>query len=85
MFGEIETRTEVKDVTEGVVVTLHHYRFAATQETLTAQTTLRFRTAEDIDHSLLAAGFVAEQWYDGWDRRPFTAQDDEIVVVASVS
>lgn len=84
VIGVIETWTEVEDVTKDLVVTVHHCRFAATQETLTAQTTLRFRTAEEVDQSLLVAGFVTEHKYGGWDRQPFTAQDDEIVIVASV-
>jgi SAM-dependent methyltransferase len=84
VFGEIETWTEVEDVSNGVVVTVHHCRFATTQQELTAQTALRFRTAEEVDQSLLDAGFVTEHRYGGWDRRPFTGQNDEIVVVASV-
>ena len=63
-------------------VSTQHYRFAATGKKLTAQTTLRFRTADDVGRSLLNAGFVTEHRYGGWDRRPFTGHDDEIVVVA---
>jgi SAM-dependent methyltransferase len=81
--GEIETWTEVQDLGDSIVVTVQHYRFTATQDELTAQTALRFRTAQEIDRSLLQAGFVTEHVYGGWDRRPFTGEDDEIVVVAS--
>jgi len=62
VFGEIETWTEVEDVSNGVV-TVHHCGFATT---------------------LLDAGFVTEHRYGGWDQRPFTGQNDEIVAVASV-
>ena len=80
VLGEIETWTEVVDVRGDVVVTTQqHYRFAG--ERLAAQTTLRFRTADEVSRSLLNAGFVIEHRYGGWDRRPFTAHDDEIVVV----
>jgi hypothetical protein len=61
---------------------LHHCRFAATGEELTARAALRFRTATEVDESLRAACFVTEHRCGGWDRRPFVGQEDEIVVVA---
>ena len=90
--GEIETWAEVPEVHAAerpgahaaVVDGLQRYRFAATGEVLTARTALRFRTVEEVDASLSAAGFAVERRYGGWDRRPFGPEDQEIVVVAQV-
>jgi hypothetical protein len=81
--GAIETWAEVPDVRGDVVDGLQRYRFARSGEELTARTALRFRTAEQVDATLADAGFVVERRHGGWDRRPFTAADDEIVVVAA--
>jgi SAM-dependent methyltransferase len=80
--GEIETWTEVGDAADGMVTTVNHYRFAASGQELTARAVLRFRTAEELEASLRAAGFVVRRCYGGWDRRPFTGLDDEIILVA---
>jgi SAM-dependent methyltransferase len=80
--GEIETWSEVEDVIDGTVTGLQHYRFTSSGQELAARTTLRFRSPEEIERSLRDAAFMIESLYGGWDRHPFTAEDDELVVVA---
>ena len=81
--GGIETWTEVVDVADGVVTTVLHHVFERSGDDVTARTSLRFRTPEDLEASLDAAGFEIEHRYGGWDRQPFT-DEDELVVVARV-
>lgn len=80
--GRIETWTEVVDVTGGVVTTLLHHVFERTGEDVLARTALRFRTPQELDASLEAAGLEVEHRYGGWDRNPFADGDEELVVVA---
>ncbi|MBJ7599614.1 methyltransferase domain-containing protein [Candidatus Nephthysia bennettiae] len=80
--GEIETWTEVEDVIDGTVTALGHYRFVRSGQEITVRSGLRFRSPQEIERSLRHAGFLIESLYGGWDRHPFTDEDDEVVVVA---
>jgi SAM-dependent methyltransferase len=51
-------------------------------EPVVSRSTLRFVTAEHLDHLLSAAGFVIDERYGYWDRRPFTPDSPEIITVA---
>jgi hypothetical protein len=73
----------VDTVDGGVVTTVQHYRFAASGDELTARTVLRFRSLEELEASLRAGGFAIEHRYGGWDRRPFSRDDEEIIVAAA--
>jgi hypothetical protein len=52
-------------------------------EPLVSRSTLRFVTAEHLDHLLAETGFVIEERYGDWDRSPFTHNSREIITVAS--
>ena len=80
--GPIETWIAESHVAGGVVTILAHYRFAASGDALVVRTVLRFRSVEELERSLDAGGFAVEQLYGTWDRRPFSEQDEEIIVVA---
>jgi hypothetical protein len=73
---------EVSDVRDGVVSYDNHYAFVATGEEVVSPTQLRFRTSDELMVSLARAGFVVEQVYGGWDRRPPGPGTGELVVVA---
>jgi SAM-dependent methyltransferase len=49
---------------------------------LVSRSTLRFVTTEHLDRLLTASGFVVEERYGSWDRRPFTPDSPEIITVA---
>ena len=66
--GDVETWTSVLDVTGALVSFRHHYRFGATHEVVTSDSTLRFRSLGEIEESLLAAGFTVDEVRDAPDR-----------------
>jgi SAM-dependent methyltransferase len=80
--GPIETWTEVDAVGEGVVSCTNHYLFTETGEHLLSPLRLRFRTAEELDGSLVDAGFTVEHVYGDWDRCPAAPTAPELIVVA---
>ena len=80
--GPVEVWAEVSDVRDGVVTYDNHYAFAATGEEVVSPTRLRFRTIDELTASLAQAGFVVEQVYGDWDRRPPGPGTGELVVVA---
>ena len=80
--GRVDTWCELHEVREELVSYTIHYVFVATGEELLAPTTLRFRTREELEHTLAAAGFVVERTYGDWDRRPAAATTPELIVVA---
>ncbi len=83
--GAIEMWTEVTAVSQDVVTCHGHYRLAESGEELTAETSLRFRTLDELERSLGAAGLKIERAYGGWDRRPFTEDSPEMILVAQRS
>ncbi len=80
--GEIQTWSHVHQVRDQVVSGSIHYLFTATGEEIEATTRLRFRTQDQLDRSLTDAGFVIEQLYGDWDRRPVSTTSRELIVVA---
>ena len=81
--GTIETWSEVEDVNDGFVSCVIHYHFLDRHQELVAHTTLRFRTIEELEQSLREAGFMVEQAYGDWDRRPLDERSSrEIILVA---
>jgi hypothetical protein len=51
--------------------------------TITSPSTLRFRTREQVEQSLGAAGFAIEKVYGDWDRSPATPVSRELIVIAA--
>ena len=80
--GRIDMWCDVHEVRDGLVSYTIHYAFEATGEELQAPTTLRFRSREELEQTLAAAGFVVERTYGDWDRRPAEATTPELIVVA---
>jgi SAM-dependent methyltransferase len=83
--GAIETWTEVHDFSDSVLSYTLHYRFISDGEHLAAPTRLRFRSYDEIEASLTAAGFAIESTYGYWDRRPVDTHSMELILVAKKS
>jgi hypothetical protein len=59
-----------------------HYRFRATDETLTSASELRFRTQDELTAQLEAAGFRRLTWQGDWDGSAVSASSRELIVLA---
>ena len=77
----VEIWTEVVELLQSNVTFLIHYRFDSGEELL-SQNTLRFRSQQELESSLNAAGFEVEQIFGGWNRDPIGHADGEFIVVA---
>jgi SAM-dependent methyltransferase len=66
--GPVETWTEVTDVRDGLVSFRATYVFGRDGAELTSESTLRFRTLEEITDSLTGAGYEVEDVRDAPDR-----------------
>lgn len=75
--GVVETWTSLLDVSEPLVTFRHHYRFARSDEVIASDSTLRFRSLDEVTFSLHAAGFEIDDVRDAPDRPGL-----EFVVVA---
>ncbi|MEU6761751.1 class I SAM-dependent methyltransferase [Streptomyces sp. NPDC046853] len=67
-IGDVETWVDVIDVSLPLVSFRHTYVLAATGETLTSDSTLRFRERDEVTASLTAHGFVVDEIRDAPDR-----------------
>ncbi|MEU2021859.1 class I SAM-dependent methyltransferase [Streptomyces sp. NPDC016469] len=66
--GPVETWVDVTEVAGSLVTFRWTYRFATGRQTLTSDSTLRFRDRDDIEADLRATGFVVEDIRDAPDR-----------------
>jgi SAM-dependent methyltransferase len=80
--GRVETWMEFRDLRGGVVSYTNYYRFTSTGEEIAVLSQLRFRNQEELAKSLADAGFVVNQEYGDWDRRPVSPTAREIIIVA---
>lgn len=78
--GEVEQRREVTDIAPPYVSFRHSYRFPGDAPTLTSDSTLRFRSREEIQRSLDETGFDILEILDAPDR-----PGHEYVVVAELT
>jgi len=70
------------DGVDGDYVTLTETSTPDSGEPIVGRTTLRFVSAEHLDHLLTESGFVVDERYGDWDRSLFTATSPEIITVA---
>ncbi len=80
--GPMTCWVEVVSVEDGKVHFQGHNVFTETGEHLVADSTLRFRTHEEISSSLTQVGFKVNQVYGGWRREPFSRESQIMVFVA---
>jgi hypothetical protein len=66
--GEIERRSEVTDVVLPYVSFRQSYHFVRDDQVISSDSTLRFRSRDDIENSLVSAGFTALEIRDAPDR-----------------
>ena len=78
----VELWTEVVELLQSNVTFLIHYRFSDSNEELLSRNTLRFRSQQELESSLTAAGFEVEQIFGGWNRDPIGHKDGEFIVIA---
>ncbi|WP_291426896.1 methyltransferase domain-containing protein, partial [Deinococcus sp.] len=81
----LETWTELGRVADDCVTFTGHVHFPATAETVTDQSTLRFRSEAELRRSLTAAGFEVQHIYGGWQRQPVGEGSGKLIVVARKS
>ncbi len=79
--------TEVTEVRNGAVSFTHHYELDSSLggDVLISTATLRFRTHQEVEASLRAAGFTIERMYGGWHRQEVGMGDGELLVIARSS
>ncbi|GAA3789124.1 class I SAM-dependent methyltransferase [Streptomyces phyllanthi] len=66
--GAVETWVELIDVDGPLVTFRQHYVFAADGETLTSDSTLRFRERQEVEADLVARGYALREVCDAPDR-----------------
>lgn len=66
--GDVATSTTLLDVSGPLVTFRHEYCFAGTDDVITSESTLRFRTLDEIEHSLATCGFAMDEVRDAPDR-----------------
>ncbi|AUS79579.1 SAM-dependent methyltransferase [Actinoalloteichus sp. AHMU CJ021] len=66
--GPVEARVEVTEVALPFVSFRHVYRFLAEDTVLASDSTLRFRTRDEVEESLVATGFEVRDVRDAPDR-----------------
>lgn len=81
-LGKVETWIEVLDVTPKTVHFQGFNYFHARGDTVVVDSTLRFRTDEEISASLEQTGFRVKEVYGDWQRGPFRSDSRSIVFVA---
>ena len=77
----VDMWAQVTAVRDGVVDSTIHYAMPDGAR-LDSQTSLRFRTQDELRRTLADAGFTVEDVYGGWDRHPPGQGDGELLVVA---
>ncbi|MEM7333173.1 MAG: methyltransferase domain-containing protein [Chloroflexota bacterium] len=80
--GPLESWLELVDVDEKTVHFQGINRFLDTDETIIVDSTLRFRTQQEIVTSLESVGFELMDIYGRWDRAPFEPTSPAMIFVA---
>jgi SAM-dependent methyltransferase len=75
--------TEVVAADAGLVTFTHHYNFDEQSAELASESTLRFRSLDEVTASLTQAGLTLIDVYGGFGREPVGAEDGEFLVVAT--
>lgn len=73
---------ETVSVGDGVVTFVGHRRFQPSGREELIESTLRFRSLDELEGGLRAAGFVTRSLFGNWDRSAFDDDSPEIILVA---
>lgn len=77
----VETWLEVVDVQPKTVAFRGYNRFVNSDEIIVVDSTLRFRTKEEITDSLNRAGFSIKEIYSDWQRTPYRDQSHMLLFI----
>jgi hypothetical protein len=80
--GLVESWVELVSVGEGRVRFEGHNIFSSSGEVLVARSELRFRSLEELTHSLTDTGFTVEQVYGDWNKGPLLSTSRVMIFVA---
>lgn len=80
--GPLECWVDGVSVDEGRVQFVAHTVFTTTGEEIIAQSTLRFRSQQELTKSLQEAGFTVQHVYGGWNREDVTPRNPLLIFVA---
>jgi len=81
-YGERESWFDLISVQEGSVRFQTHNVFIETEETFIVDSTIRFRTEQEICNSLEQVGFKIKNVYGSWSREPLISNSRIMVFVA---
>jgi len=81
-FGPVEEWLEVLDEDHGRVRMKGYNVFKATGEVLVVGSELRFRSLDELTHSLREAGFRIEQVFGDWQHGPFVSTSRFMLIIA---
>ena len=80
----VSVATDIVRPFDGRLVSFTHtFTGSGLAKPLVSESTLRFMEADELVSCLTEAGFVVQELYGDWDRRPFTDADPEIIVTAA--
>ena len=82
LHGELECWLELVSVKDGKVHFQAHNSFTETGESLVTNSTLKFRTEQEIRQSLEQTGFQVHHVYGGWRKEAFSSQCRLMIFVA---
>jgi SAM-dependent methyltransferase len=80
--GPLEEWSEAEEVAPGVVRLIASNRFTDTDETIVETVTLHFRTRNELERQLAAAGFAVTAVFGDWQRGPVVDSSAVLVVTA---
>ena len=81
-YGAVEIWNEATMNPDKILDVVEHYRFLSSGQRLRSDFRLRFCAPEELWDGMMAAGLAVEHCYGSWDRRPFTPDQREIIIVA---
>jgi SAM-dependent methyltransferase len=83
--GRVEEFCEaIYDPATGIAELTHHYRFLDKATEQVGHSRLRFMTQACLAELTRAAGLAPQSWYGDWDRRPYSPESEEIILVAGL-
>jgi SAM-dependent methyltransferase len=80
--GPMESWLELVSVGNGRVILEGHNVFLTTGEVVIVKSELRFRSLEELTHSLTGSGFTVEHVYGDWNKGPLLSTSLEMIFVA---
>jgi SAM-dependent methyltransferase len=80
--GAVEVWLDVIDVERDRVRFNTHYRFERDGDEIVSSSELRFRTQDELIHTLTQTGFVSIQWYGDWSCAPVNETSRELIAIA---